>query len=380
MKEKLKNAGLIQNKILIVTLCHICTLILFHEPALMLPTAHSPSAPVDSVDNNITPDVLEKKKKRKKKRSHDDCQPDDTAKPSGQPNKKQKRKENTDNQDPVEEAPATVSSAMVTPAETDASLKKIKKKKKDKGKDKATPLLEQTDAEIEASSQASAAALLSAIVATMSNPPPQVQPPTSFNPHLPPPAGQPFMPFPFGFPLPSAVQNGAAHPNVFVHPPPPPGSNVSPSNNMPLSELALGSNDDVLRALQELDMSKLANTLKSLTEASSVHGATIPPPPGFPPQMSFMPPPSSANLPPPAGRQMPTPQSANEATPAMAKISVSSHGQKRTIDMSVPGNEQHTDPTHAHMLATKWMNASKLAEMVREQGTAAITTYQLKQI
>ena len=347
----------------------------------MLSTAQSPSAPVDSFHNNIIPEVLEKKKKRKKKRSHDDCQPDDTLKPAAQPNKKQKRNENADDHaSVVEEAPGAVSSATVTPAEADASLKKSKKKKKDKGKEKATPLVEQTDAEIEANSQASAAALLSAIVATMSNPPPQMQQPMSFNPHLPPPTGQPFMPFPFGFPLPSAVQNGAAHPNVFVHPPPPSGSNVSLSNNMPLSELALGSNDDVLRALQELDMSKLANTLKSLTEASSVHGPTIPPPPGFPPQMSFMPPPSSANLPPPGGRQIHPPQPANEATPTPAKISVSSNGQKRTIDMSVPGNEQHTDPTHAHMLATKWMNASKLAEMVREQGMASITTYQLKKI
>src|SRR6266545_8000974 len=197
----------------------------------MLSTVHSPSSAVDSFDNSITPEALEKKKKRKKKRPRDECQPDDTLKPAGQANKKQKRK-NTDNQDPiVGEAPEAISSATVTPAEADASMKKSKKKKKNKGKEKATPLIEQTDAEIEANSQASAAALLSAIVATMSNPPPQMQPPIPFDPQLPPSSGQPFMPFPFGFPLPSVVQNGAAHPNVFAQPPPAPGSNVSLSNN-----------------------------------------------------------------------------------------------------------------------------------------------------
>ncbi|KAH7914403.1 hypothetical protein BJ138DRAFT_1143950 [Hygrophoropsis aurantiaca] len=36
--------------------------------------------------------------------------------------------------------------------------------------------------------------------------------------------------------------------------------------------------------------------------------------------------------------------------------------------MSLPGPEQHGNPDHAHMLANKWMNASKLAELVKTQG------------
>ncbi|KAH7887607.1 hypothetical protein F5I97DRAFT_1805530 [Phlebopus sp. FC_14] len=43
----------------------------------------------------------------------------------------------------------------------------------------------------------------------------------------------------------------------------------------------------------------------------------------------------------------------------------SSH--KRVLDMSLPGPEK-INPDHAYMLANKWMNASKLAELVKTQG------------
>jgi len=36
--------------------------------------------------------------------------------------------------------------------------------------------------------------------------------------------------------------------------------------------------------------------------------------------------------------------------------------------MSLPGPEQHMNVDHAYLLANKWMNAGKLADMVREQG------------
>jgi hypothetical protein len=37
--------------------------------------------------------------------------------------------------------------------------------------------------------------------------------------------------------------------------------------------------------------------------------------------------------------------------------------------MSLPGPEQHgTAVDHAYLLANKWMNAGKLAEMVKTQG------------
>ncbi|KAF8914185.1 hypothetical protein CPB84DRAFT_1811578 [Gymnopilus junonius] len=52
-----------------------------------------------------------------------------------------------------------------------------------------------------------------------------------------------------------------------------------------------------------------------------------------------------------------------------SKQTVASTGShKRTIDMSLPGNEQHTNPDHAHLLATKWLNANKLADLVKEEG------------
>ncbi|KAJ8590888.1 hypothetical protein M405DRAFT_851599 [Rhizopogon salebrosus TDB-379] len=49
-------------------------------------------------------------------------------------------------------------------------------------------------------------------------------------------------------------------------------------------------------------------------------------------------------------------------TPKSTKTS-----HKRVLDMSLPGPD-HGDPDHAFMLANKWMNATKLAELVKTQG------------
>ncbi|KAF9481820.1 hypothetical protein BDN70DRAFT_802572 [Pholiota conissans] len=68
-------------------------------------------------------------------------------------------------------------------------------------------------------------------------------------------------------------------------------------------------------------------------------------------------------LPPP-----PTRQQSNSVLGVPARSSAMSAGHRRTINMSLPGNEQHTNPEHAHLLANKWLGANKLAELVRLQG------------
>jgi hypothetical protein len=334
---------------------------------------------IDSSVQSPNPEIISQKKK-KKKRSREDDQI-----VTGEGIKKKKKKRNSD--DNVE--PTAVPDESLTAAPKDADPVKEhaptsnKKKRKDKGKGKGNendmPPTEQTDAEIEASSQASAAALLSAIVATMSNSQtahspaaPQIQQPLPFNPHLPGQQFLPFLPMQIGFPAPQDFQNSGAHQTVFAHPQVVPGQSYALPNGISLSDLAFGSNEDVLRALQELDVSKIASTLKNLGETAA--GPSLP---AFPSHMPFVPTALplrphdhsvSDPLPPPVPGQVSVPLNRI----MVPTKTVSSTGQKRTIDMNLPGNEQHTNPTHAHLLANKWLNASKLAELVRDQGMLSL--------
>lgn len=308
----------------------------------MLSTVASSSTAADSYSHSINPNVIsnsEVTKKRRKKRQRDEEQQADEK-----PGKKKKRKHDKEKSGEVAyETPSTI----VEPVQDATSVKK--KKKKDKANEKVVPLAQQTDAEIEANSQASAAALLSAIVATMSNSQgalPQMQPPVPYG------SGQ-FLPFPpmsFGFPVPT---DGAAHPNSF------PNLAIIPgSNGGPLSELALGSNDDILRALQEIDIGKLTAALKNIGDTNG---------PAPPHPLPFMPPVAASSEAGPISMNIDHSENGPNAKKAFSK-----NGHKRTIDMSLPGGEQHINPNHAQILATKWLNASKLTELVREEGRIPI--------
>jgi len=329
---------------------------------------------IDSSVQSANPEIISQKKKKKKRSHKDDLD-------EGIKKKKKKQKRNSDDNIETTAVPdESLTAAPKDPVKEHAPTSN-KKKRKDKGKGKGNendiPPTEQTDAEIEASSQASAAALLSAIVATMSNPQtahspaaPQMQQPLPFNPHLPGQQFLPFLPMQIGYPLPQDFENSGAHPTVFAHPQVVPGQTYALPNGISLSDLAFGSNEDVLRALQELDVSKIASTLKNLGETAA--GPTLP---AFSSQMPFV---TTAPLrphdhsisapPPPVPGQMSVPLN----RVMVPTKTVSSTGQKRTIDMNLPGNEHHTNPTHAHLLANKWLNASKLAELVRDQGMLSL--------
>ena len=246
---------------------------------------------------------------------------------------------------PAATAPEATAQETTTPEAT--AVKPKSKKKKDKGKAKDTKLAEQTDAQIEADSQASAAALLSAIVAaSVTNHEIPQMAPSQFDPHQ-------FMSYPpmqYGYPPGPFEPHGA--PNGFA--PPAAGGSTA------FSELAFGSNEDLLRALQDLDMSKIANVLKSLGEAASANGPT------FAPQLGFMP--SQLD-------QLPQAPPVKQIAAASNSIlgippTTSSTSHRRTINMNLSGNDQHANPDHAHLLANKWLNASKLAELVRDEGIA----------
>jgi hypothetical protein len=121
-------------------------------------------------------------------------------------------------------------------------------------------------------------------------------------------------------------------PNIFDNP-----------DTLSLDTLSAASNDDILRALQDLDLSKVANLLKHLGDAASAANLSVAP----------------------AG---------NITDPPLPK-KVASGGEKkgkhrRTLDMSLPDPTvtAYSNPSHAELLATKWMSPQKLAEMVRTEG------------
>ena len=309
---------------------------------------NNPSESIDGLSNNKTTSDLENissssrqdiqgHKKKKKKRFHES---DQAAEIDSAQGRKKKRKHRDNDQESSTQEPQPV---VPKPLGHDMSPKP-KKRKKGKGKAPASP----TDAEIEASSHASAAALLSAIVAaSVSNTEPSMSmhydSQTAPQPPQPP---QPFTPYPYPFiGSPAFHCDSTQAPSVFP--------SAAYLSGVPFSQLAFGSNEDVLRALQELDITKIASALKTLGDAAS--NANVP-------QVNGMP--SELQPPPPAVWQVPATSNVILGIPPKPSTS----GSKNSLNMSLPGNEQHTNPDHAYLLANKWLNATKLAELVRDEG------------
>lgn len=251
--------------------------------------------------------IISQKKSRKKK--HQDAQ--DASEVT---EKKKKRKHRN-----IEAtADATVHELNLAP-ESGAPAKKRRK-------NKDAP----TEPPASSSEVRDATAILSAIVAAAAGHLPS-QFPSHLDPQLVPQSSIPYSPpvnYPYYGSHPDA-QSGLANPNGVL----------------PFSDLAFTSNDDVLRALQDIDMGKIANVLKALGEATAAAGTNV-----------FIPPTPDGQA------------SARIASSSCGPKVVSKTTHKRTIDMSLPGNEQHTDSAHAHQLAHQWLSAQKLAELVRTEG------------
>ena len=307
---------------------------------------NNPSESIDGFSTNKTITDLEytssssrqDAQKKKKKRFHESDQAVGVDSIQG---RKKKRKHRDNDQESATQEPQPV---VPNPLGHDVSPKP-KKRKKGKGKAPASP----TDDEIEASSHASAAALLSAIMASVSNSEP-LMPMHDDSQTAPPQPHQPFASYPYPFiGSPAFHCDSTQAPSVF-----PSATNLG---GFPFSQLASGSNEDVLRALQELDITKIASVLKTLGDAAA--NANVP---KFAPQVNAMP--SEPQPPPPAVWQMPATSNVILGIPPKPSTS----GSKNLLNMSLPGNEQHTNPDHAYLLANKWLNATKLAELVRDEG------------
>ncbi|KDQ64287.1 hypothetical protein JAAARDRAFT_117611 [Jaapia argillacea MUCL 33604] len=177
-------------------------------------------------------------------------------------------------------------------------------------------------------------------------------PPPQFSPYPPPhhPNGQ------FAFPHPT--------PNLHFFPGPP--------GSLPLPpELTFGSSEDILRALQDLDLSKIASVLKTLNDAAAATGIGQ----SIPSIASASPPPTAGPSRPRNGKKKPVTASAilsrSEGAPSASGSSATGTLQNngnRALDRSFLVPDQPENAGHAHLLATKWMNASKLADMVKKEG------------
>lgn len=301
--------------------------------------ARVPSSQIQNLD-------APRKKKKKKKRRREDEQEVGQGEEMKQKKKKRHHTEQRAVDQEIVPDPPSIQIADAVP------VKRKKSKKKEKGKQRA-PSQPETDPTLASSNtQASTAALISAIVAAATGipdsaiPAEHAQPPPlepQFDPNMVPhPSPQHFIPYPFipyGYgPPPYMPPNAIQLSTLFPTP-----------ANIPFSELNFASNDDVLRALQALDMSKITNVLKTLGEAAAaVNGSPAVHPP-----------------PTPLG-QVPAASGAILGLPSEGQGAPAHH--RRTIDMSLPGTEHHTSPDHAYLLANKWLNAAKLAELVKTEG------------
>lgn len=319
--------------------------------------------PASSFQPTLSPDLLhsDPSKKQKKKRSCDDAKAD-APQPGAPKEKKRKRKHQDDSSG---NTPVVTSPEQDATVAADSSKQERKRKKKEKGKSKDTPVTptqplcvpepQMSIGDMDDEAQASAAALLSAIVAAatgassdmMGAPPPQqldsqYPPPMMSNAH------------PHYIPMgPEQHHPYTLPPHMQLIPDPSAFSNMG----LPFSDLSFGSNEDVLRALQDLDITKIANVLKTLGDAAAA--ANVPPLEQFPPPPMFYP-----NNPPP---QPPTP-----IVPAPSNAILGIPPKKLTRTRMIPPPsivpEQHGNPDHATLLATKWLGAAKLAELVRTEG------------
>ncbi|TFK43731.1 hypothetical protein BDQ12DRAFT_193251 [Crucibulum laeve] len=304
------------------------------------------------ISSHIQDHEHSKKKKKKKKRARDEASDEQ----SSVKEKKKRKVREPDEQQPPEEQAIPAPSVEATIPDTDAPPKKKKSKKKDKGKERATRDSGVTQVDPNAQANALLSAIVAAAAGTLDAPMPNPQIPPPFHPDMLAHPGQPtYMPYPpmgYGYGAPPPFMVGSPQgPSLFPTP-----------AGLPFSELTFGSNEDVLRALQDLDYSKIAHALKALGDAQG--NASGVPPFGVPPP-GFIAPPQEQTPVTPLG-QVPAASNAILGIPPKEPSAPSHH--RRTIDMSLPGNEQHTSPDHANMLANKWLSANKLAELVKTEG------------
>ncbi|KAI1796071.1 hypothetical protein LXA43DRAFT_988199 [Ganoderma leucocontextum] len=158
---------------------------------------------------------------------------------------------------------------------------------------------------------------------------------------------------PYAYPGPPS----GAPPHPHPHPPGQPFHGPFPDVAGILPDLNVASSEDLLRSLQEFDISKVVTVLKTLGEAAAAANVHLNGPPMFVP------------VPPPPMQQQQQPVRSEAILGRPPKQKKGRNGPGASGSGSVEAAPPQPDNSeHAHMLANVWMNASKLAEMVRTEG------------
>ena len=125
-------------------------------------------------------------------------------------------------------------------------------------------------------------------------------------------------------------------------------------SNTTVPDLNYASNDDILLALQDLDVTKIATVLKTLGEAAAAANVPL--------NMTSLP---STLLQRPHVATSIDPTLSNSTAVARSSALRAPQHHRRIIDT---GQESLEQSDHAVLLATKWLNPQKLAELATTQG------------
>ena len=293
--------------------------------------------------------------RKKRKRGGEDAQERATSADSDAKGRKKSKKEKSPPQDGSvsipQDTPIRGSSTSSDPPQPAGQPTK-KKKKKGNGRDTEIPIDPALTASSEGPADPQTIAFLQALVAAAD--PTQlvaqipvdqqlIHPPFDPNTQMMFPGH--FMPMTPGFPYP--MQHGFVDPAGLV--------NGAPGR-LSLPELASNANEEIMRTLQGVDLAKLQGVLQVLGDAAAA--AEQPPDmlhvhPGF---QGMAPPPT---LPP--TKQNPAPSHTILGQPS-----------KSNRPPPPPDWQQFANPVHAELLATKWMNTTKLKEMAQTEGPPCI--------
>jgi hypothetical protein len=290
-------------------------------------------------------------KQKKRKRGGEDAQDQSTSVDGEAAGRKKPKKKKSSPQD----GSVTIGAPTGESSTLSESSQPAKKKKKGKERDAEIPIDPALTTNNEGPADPQTAAFLQALMAAASstNPPliptqvpvdhQLIHPPFDPNAQMMFPGH--FMPMGPGFPYhmqagffdPAGLANGA------------PG-------RLSLPELASHANEEIMRTLQGVDLAKLQGVLQVLGDAAAaaehpsdmlhVHPAFqgMPPPPTLPP---------TKQNPAPSHTILGQPSKNNEPPPP-------------------PDWQQFANPVHAELLATKWMNTTKLKEMAQTEGPSRL--------
>ena len=289
---------------------------------------------------------------KKRKRGGEDAHDRSTSADSEATGRKKSKKKKS----PPQDGFAAISQDMAvggssTPQSAEKPVKK--KKKKGKGREMEIPIDPALTGNSEGPPDPQTIAFIQALVAAADIPNPQltlaqvpvdqqlVHPPFDPNAQMMFPGH--FIPMVPGFPY--HMQHGFVDPAGLVN-----GTPGRPS----LPELASHANEEIMRTLQGVDLAKLQGVLQVLGDAATAAD--------HPPDMLHLPPGFQVMPPPPV--LPPTKQNPAQSHTILGQPSKSNNPPPP------PDWQQFANPAHAELLATKWMNTTKLKEMAQTEGVS----------